>query len=450
MAHVTSALAAMLLTGSAFGQEPAKIALDLGDETQIQEFIIGVDDLDRARDVYTEAFDWQVKYAGRADLGMTNLWRLDLKAKVDEVLVGNAESKYGFVRLVHIDKAERKIARPNGSWFDTGGMLNLNVLVKDLDGTIATLRRHGFHGFAEAESYVYPTGATGKSMMMIGHDDVVISFQQRISPPLAGWPLFTGATHIETGYQIVTDIAAWNDFWTKTVGLSARELRERKADKPIGANDYRLPHNTKGLDDSKQGGAYPRKGGEQLLGVRQFTNAAGADYADRAAPPNLGIVGIRLPMKDVDALAARIAAAKIPFAAPMQVYNLPPYGKVKGFAVRQPGGSGLWTEFFEMNPASMTAAEMKAFLSRDRKSTWVPTGMRGGGTSTFNADGTAEVTWSTGKAVGRWALKGNAICTEWTTLRDGRESCAIYYQVGDKVYQSYTMADQPEGLNTYE
>jgi hypothetical protein len=430
-------------------QDKLPIALAGDADTHIQEFVIGVSDMARAKPVYTDVLKWKVKHAGPADLSIVNLWRLDLKAKVDEVLVGNEQSAYGFVRLVEIAGAERVIARPNGSWFDTGGMLNLNVLVKNLDETVTGLRRHGFHGFAEPESYVYPTGAKGISMMMLGHDDVVISFQERQSPPLQGWPAFEGATHIETGYQVVTDIGAWNDFWTKVVGLSAREVRERRADKAIGPNDYRLPHNTKGLDDSKQGGAYPIKGGEQLLGVRQFLNATGADYAARAQPPNLGIIGIRMPFKDIDALAKRVADAMIPFAAPKQVYTIAPYGKVKGFAILQPGGSGLWTEFFEMDPQPMTAAEMKAFLARDRVSAWVPTGWKGGGTSTWRADGSAEVTWSTGKAVGRWTLKGNAICTEWTTLRDGRESCAIYYDMGDGVYQSYTLTGQPEGMNTF-
>lgn len=439
-----------IVATSAAAQDKLPITLGDGGETRMQEFVIGVDDLAAAQKVYTDVFKWRVKHAGPADLSIVNLWRLDLKATVDEVLVGNEASEYGFVRLVKINGADRKIARPNGSWFDTGGMFNLNVLVKDLNGTVAALHRQGFHAFAEPEAYVYPTGSKGISAMMIGHDDVVISFQERQSPPLQGWPPFEGATHIETGYQIVTDIADWNDFWTKTVGLDARNIRERRADKPIGPNDYRAPHNTTGLDDSKQGGAYPRKGGEQLIGVRQFLTSTGADYSDRAQPPNLGIVGLRLPMNDIDALATKIAAMKLPFAAPVQVYNLPPYGRVKGFAVRQPGGSGLWTEFFELNPEPMNRAEMQQLLSRGRTSSWVPVGWKGGGTSTFRSDGSAEVTWSTGKAVGRWELKGNAICTEWTTLRDGRESCAVYYNVGGGVYQSYTMTGLPEGMNTYE
>ncbi|MDX2221508.1 MAG: hypothetical protein SFV21_02095 [Rhodospirillaceae bacterium] len=457
MGHfVNRALAAafLVVVGSltALAQAPAPVKLDPGAETMMQEFVIGVSDLAQARRAYTDVLRWKVKHEGALDQSIAVMWGLAPKTVGRELVVGNAASAYGFVRLVQVDGVERVLARPHASWFDIGGMLNFNVLVKDLDGTMRGLRALGWHQFADPESYVYPTGAKGKSVMMFGDDDVVLSFQERQSPPLQGWPLFEGATHIETGYQIVTDIEAWTAFWTKTVGLTAREIRTRVADKPIGPNDYRLPHNSKGLDDSKQGGAYPRKGGEQLLGVRQFINATGADYSSRARPPNLGIVGVRLPMADVDALYQKVKASGVAMPAPMQVYTLAPYGLVKGFAVAAPGGSGLWTEFFEQGATPLTKAEMESLLSSGAKNKW--TGFGGKPcdkcTSAFNKDGSAKVTWSSGEAVGTWTLKGNAICTSWTTLRDGRESCAVYYKVDDKTYASYTVAGQPEGMNYFE
>jgi len=440
----------------AFAQEgapsPTPMMLEPGDETQIQEYIVGVERLPRAKRVYTDVLKWKVKHEGDVDPSVAWMWGLAPKTKGTESLVGNGASKYGFVRLVQLEGVERKIARPNASWFDTGGLFNLNILVKDLNATAAALRNSGFHAFAEPESYAYPGNVKGISTMMVGHDDVVLSFQERQSPPLSGWPDFDGATHVEVGYQIVKDAKSWNDFWTKTVGLTARELRTRKATKAIGPNDFRLPYNTKGLDDSIQGGVYPRKGGEQQIGVRQFINSTGADYSDRARPPNLGIVGMRLVMKDVDALAERARKANVEIIASMRVYTLAPYGLVKGFAVKAPGGSGLWTEFFEQGPKPLTKEEMQTLLSNGAKNKW--TGFGGSDcpkcTSDFNKDGSAKVTWSRGEAVGNWTLKGNAICTTWTTLRDGRESCAVYYDVGNKTYESYNSASQPEGRNTFE
>jgi len=438
------------LSAAVLAQEP--MMLDPGDEAQVQEYIIGVERMPRARRVYTDALKWKVKHEGAVDPSVAVMWGLAPKTKGNEILVGNDASKYGHVRLVQLEGVERKLARPHASWFDVGGLFNINVLVKDLAATQTSLRNMGFHAFAEPEAYVYPGNVKGISAMMFGPEDVVISFQERQSPPLKGWPEFEGATHVEVGYQIVSDIKTWNDFWTKTVGLSARELRTRKADKAIGVNDFRLPYNTKGLDDSTQAGVYPRKGGEQLIGARQFLKATGADYSDRARPQNLGIVGMRLAMKDVDALAERMRRDKVEFLAAPRVYTLAPYGLVKGFAVKAPGGSGLWTEFFEQGPKPLTKDEMQTLLAGGAKNKW--TGFGGKPcekcTSDFNKDGSARVSWSSGEAVGTWTLKGNHICTSWTTLRDGRESCAVYYQVGPKTYESYNSAGQPEGMNYFE
>ena len=452
-------LASVFISGFAtqgFAQEggaPEKpMMLTPGDETQIQEYIVGVERMGRTKRVYTDALKWKVKYEGAVDPSVAWMWGLAPKTKGTESLVGNGASQYGFVRLVQLEGVERKITRPNASWFDTGGLFNLNVLVKDFGAMSTALRNMGFHAFAEPEAYVYPGNVKGISAMMVGPEDVVISFQERQSPPLSGWPEFDGATHVEVGYQIVKDIKVWNDFWTKTVGLTARDLRTRKATKPIGPNDFHLPYNTKGLDDSIQAGVYPRKGGEQQIGARQFLNATSADYADRARPPNLGLVGMRLVMKDVDALAERVTKAKVEMAAPMRVYTLAPYGLVKGFAVKAPGGSGLWTEFFEQDAKPLTKEQMQTLLGNGAKNKW--TGFGGADcpkcTSDFNKDGSAKVSWSRGEAVGSWTLKGNAICTTWTTLRDGRESCAIYYDVGNKTYESYNTLGQPEGRNVFE
>jgi|DEB0MinimDraft_10_1074344.scaffolds.fasta_scaffold66499_2 hypothetical protein len=81
--------------------------------------------------------------------------------------------------------------------------------------------------------------------------------------------------------------------------------------------------------------------------------------------------------------------------------------------------------------------------------TWQAFGSQTNGISEWNADGSARVTFGWGEATETWALKGNAICTSWTTLRDGRESCAVYYDLGGSRYQSFTMTGQPEGFSEF-
>jgi hypothetical protein len=67
----------------------------------------------------------------------------------------------------------------------------------------------------------------------------------------------------------------------------------------------------------------------------------------------------------------------------------------------------------------------------------------------FNADGSAKVTFGRGEVNGTWALKGNAVCTSWATLRDGRESCAVYHHLDGNNFQSFQMMGRVEGFTTF-
>ncbi len=425
------------------------VAIAPGEGSQLQEFVISVSDLDKALLAFRDVLKWKVMHEDKASATVARAWGLPAKTKVDQVLLGNAASKYGFVRLVKVHGLPQQVIRPLGRWWDTGGMFNLNVLVKDLAGVEAGLEKLGWHAVGLTDDYEYPGNVKGRSQIMVGPEYMVVSFQQRISPALSGWPEFESATHIEVGYQIVTDFEAANDFWTRIVGLPGREPRDRRSGKAVGENDYGLPHNATGLDDSRQGGASPRKGGEQLVGLRRFVNATGYDFTERARPPNLGIMTLRMPFADIDPILERARQARIPVAAEPQIVDLAPYGKVRLAALRAPG-SGLWLEIFEPNAEPLTAAEMKQLLGRGAAGQWKSFGGGTGGTMTYARNGRAQVTWSSGSAEGTWTVKGNTICTAWKTMRDGREQCALYYANGGRSYQSFQLDGTPDGFNTFD
>ena len=425
------------------------IAVDSGEQSQIQEFVVIVSNLDLTLPAFTDVLKWEIKHESMADKTIAQSWGLPVDTPIHEVLVGNAASTYGFVRLVEIKDVDQVLIRPGARWWDVGGILNINVLVNNSEDIIEGLRELGWYARSLPEAYVYPGNVKGVSMIMIGPDDLMLSFQERQSPPLSGWPPFDGATHIEVGYEIVTDPAEWTTFYNDVVGFWTRDLSTRggNTDKDIGPNDFGLPHNARGLDYSVLGGAKPHDG-EQLMGVRSFPNTTGYDFSDRVRPPNIGIASARLPVNDIDALADRIVTSGVALAARRQIVDMAPYGKVKMLAVRTPGGGQQWTEFFEPKAEPMTKEEFSGVLKGGKQGTWTGVG-GGGGEIFFNDDGSAKVTFGCGEAVGTWTLKGNAICTSWTTLRDGRESCAVYYHLSGNDFQSFQMDGQAEGFTTF-
>jgi hypothetical protein len=439
--------AALLLATGAAAQDKPDFPIDLSQGNHIQEFVISVSDLKRTLPTFTEVLKWKVFDQGKADASVARLWGLDTETPVEQVLVGNAESKYGFIRLVEIKTDKKELIRPGGRWWDTGGIFNFNVFFRDIDAAEVALKQHGWFANSLMATYQRPN-ASGKTLMMVGPDDVVMSFQQRLSGPMTGWPNFEGASHIEVGYQIVTDIKAWNEFYTNVLGFGALGgVRELKNAQPVGPNVYGLPHNVTGLTDGWQANVKFRDKHEQSLGARQFSNATGYDFTAKANPPNLGIMTVRVPVTDVLAVRERIIAAKGDMPSDVQVVRLAPYGTVRALAVRSPG-SGLWLELFQQGAEPMTEAELKAFTKKGRYATWTRFNKKLTGHVLWRPDGTAHVKWDQGTLdeEGTWTIKGNAVCTAWFKLRSNRELCVHHYRLAGDTTQSFTVDGRTDGI----
>ena len=319
---------------------------------QNQEFVISVSDLSEMRAAFEDVLGWVVRHEGAVPSATHTLWGLPPDTTATEVLLAHPSADYGMVRLVQFEGIPQERMRPMARWWDTGGMFNLNLLVGDFDKVVEGLTARGWYAMTLPSSYEYPGNVVGKSHIMIGPDDLIVSFQQRMSPGLDGWYDLDGrAGHIEVGYQMLTDMDAWWTFTTELLGLPGKEIRERSNPEPIGVNDYGLPHNAIGFTDDRI--ATVRIAGDawQYVGARQFTNADGFDFEDRTDPPNLGIMSMRLAVPDLDPILARFAAADYPRAAELQTIDLAPYGETRVFAVKAPGGSGTWHEIMEVQEA---------------------------------------------------------------------------------------------------
>ncbi|MSO97888.1 MAG: hypothetical protein EXR11_06680 [Rhodospirillaceae bacterium] len=71
---LASVFAAGFMSQAWAQESAAPVMLDPGDETQIQEYIVGVERLPRAKRVYTDALKWKVKYEGAVDPSVAWMW----------------------------------------------------------------------------------------------------------------------------------------------------------------------------------------------------------------------------------------------------------------------------------------------------------------------------------------------------------------------------------------
>jgi catechol 2,3-dioxygenase-like lactoylglutathione lyase family enzyme len=89
----------------------------------------------------------------------------------------------------------------------------------------------------------------------------------------------------------------------------------------------------------------PHRDGPTQVELVQMRGVEGRDLAQRAVPPNLGILGLRFPVSNLDALSARLQKYNWPQARPATELTLAPWGRVKLLAVQSPDGA--WLEFMQ-------------------------------------------------------------------------------------------------------
>lgn len=448
--NIVATLVFLILAAATRAQEQDPYALTDIEGSRLQEFVISVSNIDAILPAFTDVLEWDVRHQGAVAPTVIRLWGLDFGTTGREVLVGPRTSQFGYIRLVEIDAPNKKQMRPGARWWDTGGLFNFNVLVKDLDKTEAGLHRLGWTSRGLKSTYKRGEAARGESQVMIGPDGLVISFQERQAPPLKGWPPFTGAGHIETGYQIVRDIEEWYAFYTDVLGFEGLGVRDRPQRGPIGANDYGLPHNqTSGAGYKQANVIFPRST-KQSFGARQWLTAEGYDFSDRMTAPNLGILSVRFPVPDLDDVLQRLKGAGHELAQDTQILFLEPYGAVRAAMIRSPGGSGQLLTLFEPNVKPMTKTELEMFFGPGRFGEWDRFNGEMTGTVHYMAGGKARVTWATGlDEDGTWTLKGDAICTAWYRLRDFRELCVEHYRIGEAITQSFRIGAGPDGITKF-
>lgn len=329
------------------GQAPAVTSLSCAAPTEavVEEYVVVVSDIERTSLAIRQGFTWELAYSGEVSRDTMRFWGVEDSVHATEHLVGNRESQYGHVRLIQFKGVAQQRIRPGARWWDSGGVFNLNVLVRDLATTKATLEKFGWNARGPVSEYSRPGGVRGRSVLMVGPDDLVLSFQQRLAPPLQGWPPFEGATHVEVGYHIVTDLEEWHRFFADVLCFAPRDPLRWESSSPIGPNDFTLPHNSVGINDSILGGVYPTPGREQLIGARQFLNAEGFAFGHAANIPNIGIAVTRIRGLELGWLADRLAKAGISYSLSPAELALRPSNPARILAVEVPGSSGARLEF---------------------------------------------------------------------------------------------------------
>lgn len=319
-------------------------ALDVRTREGVQEIVVSVKDLEAAARIYREVGGWELKHRGDAPPGLAAAWGLPPETPIREILLGVPGTDRGLLRLVQIEGLPQVQIRSSARPFDTGGLFNFNVLVKDIDTVFEALRDRGFHGFADPNRYQL-FGRRYAGALLVGHDGVVVNLLQRVEQPYDDLPPFTGFSLVINATQMVADYDRAFRFFTETLGWNVRWEASPTWDKS-GSNNMGLPDNL--VREGKIGERaasfrLSEKADGGTIEIFAFSGVTGKDFSDRARPPNLGLLTYRIHIPDAERYAEALRLRGVAFVKPLQSLTIPPYGNVRHFIVAAPDGA--WLEF---------------------------------------------------------------------------------------------------------
>jgi len=310
-----------------------------------RETLVSVDDIDRWIRTYVEVGDWELRYAG--DVAPETLEYLQVLpgTTAREAIVGCKGADFGFVRLVCFDGGKRHpVIRSYGRPWETGGWFDLNARVDDMEARFGQLQDLGWGGVSDPIEYDFGP-FTVKEWLTCGPDGIQWAVIERVHPPLdpEARPGRMGPHFNST--QVVADIAAARYFYEDILGFeSAVAIDDQPMMPGPLQNVLGLPNELAASQHWNISMLKPPGAEGGTVEIISLPGISGRDFAPLADPPNRGIISLRFPVDDIDALHRKLIDADVPIVNAPQSLELPPAGRVTMMTARGPCGVRL--DFF--------------------------------------------------------------------------------------------------------
>ncbi|NRB52077.1 MAG: VOC family protein [Saprospiraceae bacterium] len=310
----------------------------------LREVIFSVRNLAKASVFYQEVVGYGVLYEGDCSAEQLSAWGLGREASGRETLLGNPGDEEGFIRLVQFDGVEQVVIRSSGQSWDPGGIFDINMRAKNLQGVFEDFQKAGWNGVSDPLRYQFGKFDVSE-VLMKGPEDIVIAMMERHAPALEGYPNLKRLSHVFNSSHISKDVETTLDFFVNQLGFKVY-MHANSTDRKAGPNVLGFPHNVNAQIELPVYIVHPDGTNFGSLEFLQVKGLEGTDFSERAIPPNLGILMYRFPVSDAMAYAQLIEQRGVNLHTSVTELAIQPYGTVKVFVVKSP--EGIWIEFIEL------------------------------------------------------------------------------------------------------
>ncbi|MEM1413034.1 MAG: VOC family protein [Pseudomonadota bacterium] len=282
---------------------------------------------------------WQLQWEGAS--GSQPLWPQGEATPDHEWLLTRPGRDHGQLRLFRFTDRVPAPRAGADNW-DTGGIFDLDVRVRNLKAWYVTLRELGWRAISEPVDW--PFGELQvREWLARGPDDVILALMQRLAPSLpSDAQPGAGFSAAFNSSQTVRDFNASLAFY-EALGFRLMVRHEAplggRGGEVIGLSPDVASETTVALAIM-----HPQAVLEGSVELVALPDRAGRDLSAACGPARRGLNLLRFPVQGLDALLQHLATTGIASTARAR-WDLPGWGEVEGVAVVSPDGA--WLELIE-------------------------------------------------------------------------------------------------------
>lgn len=334
------AAAASLAAAAAAGPAWAGTASDHG-VAPWSEAVVSVQNIPAATRLFREVGGWRITQRGKVQRAELDYWRLPATAKASFERLCAPRAETGCIRFVRFTGVTQRPIRPAARPWDTGGIYSIMIRSDDADALFSRALELGW--WAESEPINFDFGGSKlRNVVLIGPHGINLAVYQRRAPPFTDFPV----GRISQGFnamRMVRDQKAALAWYREKLGF-AMQFDADYLDPNPQVTNFSLPINYSTTIPRRAAVVFPVPGETGRIEVMQFVGFEGRDFASHANPPNLGILSVRYPVRDLAGYRAALEARGMTAVHTAQDLSIRGIGKVNMFAVRDPDGN--LTEFY--------------------------------------------------------------------------------------------------------
>lgn len=313
-------------------------------EQGFREAILSVARLEAHVPVYRDVMGWRVQPLPDGDQNHWRAWHVpEACSRIEQVMLWPDGDSRGALRLVKFHGVDPEVMRTSQHTWDTGGIFDLDVYVRDCRALYRRLQMYGWDGFGEPTDYSWG-GFDVCEVVARAPDGICLGLLQPYGKVLIDLPEYRAMSRAFNSAQIVRDYDASMQFYVDVLGWKILvEAEVSDAEEP-GRNVLGLPRPWAGTIRRRVAIIHPAGTNDGSVEVISMPEIEGHRFDTRCVAPNLGLLALRFPVPDAEAYARVLEGRGVAlYSSPVRC-RIEPYGACQTFSVRSPDGAIL--QFF--------------------------------------------------------------------------------------------------------